>query len=324
MFLYSIIMPAFNAEKNLEKSINSVIRQSYENWELIVVDDGSTDNTLKEVIKYAEKDDRIKVFTQKNAGPGAARNFGISKCKGDYVAFIDSDDYYDVDYLSLVNAQNEKSPKDIVFIDFVNETNDGKEYDSSNIYALRNLSKHDLICMQMTGKMPWGPTVKVIKRTLAETCLFLNLDVGEEIIFSFDVLRRSESLGFVSKPLYHYVHNDKGQHKKGGLDPWGTVVIAMKEHLTKYGCFKEYESTINSFALRSLCISVYRCSCEFERGLAIKKIEQAFNSYKIRYDFFDLNLKALDKKSIIILVCLKCKLFFLIYYASKARKNKQK
>lgn len=321
MILYSIIMPAFNAGKNLHRSVASVIEQTYQNWELIIVNDGSTDDTLKIAREYAQRDKRIKVITQENTGPGAARNLGISKCTGEYIAFIDADDYYDENYLTLVDNQNQKEKKDVIFVDFVNETEKGTEYGRSAIYSMRNFSKHNLICMQMTGKMPWGPVVKVIKKSIAETCSFSNLDVGEEAIFSFDVLRKSNLLGFVSKPVYHYVHNENGQHKKGGLDPWNEVVKKMKEHLVDQGCFEEYESTVNSFALRALCISLYRCSLSNEKGAAIRKMKQSYYNYKSQYDFENLNVKALDKKSIIIMICLKSGLIFLIFYASKIRKG---
>ena len=321
MILYSIIMPVFNADKNIHKSIVSVIEQTYSNWELIIVNDGSTDDTLEIAREYEQKDKRIKVFTKENAGPGAARNFGISKCVGDYIAFIDSDDYYDENYLMLVDIQNKKERKDIIFVDFVNETKDGKEYGRSTIYSMRNFSKHQLICMQMTGKMPWGPFVKVIEKSIAEKCSFSNLVVGEEAIFSFDVLRKSEIFGFVSKPVYHYIYNEVGQHKKGGLDPWGEVVKGLKEHLVNQNCFEEYRSTVNSFALRALCINLYRCSRSNEKRVAIKRMKQSYNTYKKQYDFENMNMKVLDNKSIIIMICLKIGLYSLIYYASMIRKE---
>lgn len=324
MFLYSVIVPAFNAENSLERCIASIIGQSYPNWELIVVDDGSTDNTLQIVEQYSKQDNRIRVFSQENKGPGAARNLGISQCKGDYIAFIDADDYYDKDYIELVDLQNRESPKDIVFVDFVNETKDGQVYGASQIYTMRNFPVSRLLRLQMTGKMPWGPVVKVIKKTLAKTSLFSNLDVGEEAIFSFEILRKSKSLGFVSKPSYHYVHNDNGQHTKGGLDPWRGVVCLMKEHLIECGCFDEYKSTLNSFAVSALCISMYRCSCVLDTPNALKTMRQFYAEYKSQYNLIRLDWGSIDIKTIIIWFCLRCKLYILIYFASKIRKEKQK
>ena len=98
---FSIIMPCYNSSKTLIDSINSVLNQSYKNIELIVVDDGSTDNSLD--ILNDIQDERMKVFKQKNKGPGCARNFGINKSTGDYILFCDSDDLLSIDIIENIN-----------------------------------------------------------------------------------------------------------------------------------------------------------------------------------------------------------------------------
>lgn len=94
----SIIVPAYNAEDYIGETIQSVLKQSYENWELLLVDDESTDGT-KEIIQKYLNDPRIKYFYKKNGGQGSARNLGIKKARGDYLAFLDADDLWDVDKL---------------------------------------------------------------------------------------------------------------------------------------------------------------------------------------------------------------------------------
>jgi len=92
--LVSIIMPAYNAEKYIDESIQSVIAQSYSNWELIIVDDGSTDNTKTVVNKWLETDPRIKYVYQANGKQGKSRNTGLNNAKGDLIAFLDADDVW--------------------------------------------------------------------------------------------------------------------------------------------------------------------------------------------------------------------------------------
>ncbi|PCJ89757.1 MAG: hypothetical protein COA57_00970 [Flavobacteriales bacterium] len=92
--LVSIIIPAYNAEKYIAETIQSVINQTYTNWELIIVNDGSTDNTEKIAQAYVEKDQRIKYIYQENAGVSVARNKGVENSQGDYVAFLDADDIW--------------------------------------------------------------------------------------------------------------------------------------------------------------------------------------------------------------------------------------
>ncbi len=107
--LFSVILPTFNREMFLAKAIESVIKQSHENWELIIVDDGSTDNTKKLVLGYQKKQKRIKYIYQKNTERSAARNNGIKKAKGDWVCFLDSDDLYHESHLEVLHELIQKN-----------------------------------------------------------------------------------------------------------------------------------------------------------------------------------------------------------------------
>ncbi|MBF4517591.1 glycosyltransferase [Flavobacterium sp. ANB] len=126
--LISIIMPAYNAENYISDSINSVIAQTYHNWELIIVDDGSVDNTSQIVKEWELKDNRIQYYYQQNGKQGKARNLGISKSKGIYLAFLDADDLWLPEKLDIqIKAIQEKNV-DLVFADSYifndNETED--------------------------------------------------------------------------------------------------------------------------------------------------------------------------------------------------------
>lgn len=97
--MVSIIMPVYNSEKYISEAIESVCSQSHKNWELLIVNDGSTDHTPEIIDHFSEKDSRIKVFHRKNEGVSMARNFALNKISGEYVTFIDSDDMYHADRL---------------------------------------------------------------------------------------------------------------------------------------------------------------------------------------------------------------------------------
>ena len=97
--LVSVIMPAYNSAQTIGTAINSVLMQDYLNWEIIIIDDGSTDDTLNEIRKF--KDARIKVFSQDNQGPSVSRNYGIKIANGEYIAFLDADDFWEKDKLNL-------------------------------------------------------------------------------------------------------------------------------------------------------------------------------------------------------------------------------
>lgn len=108
MSKFSVIIPVYNSEKHISRALDSVLNQSYKNLELIVVDDGSIDKSLELLKKYQSEDSRIKVFHQKNGGPGSARNKGVSKSSGEYIIFLDSDDYLAKNALEIIDKNLSK------------------------------------------------------------------------------------------------------------------------------------------------------------------------------------------------------------------------
>ena len=100
--LVSIIVPVYNTEKYLSKCLDSLIKQTYKNLEIILIDDSSTDNSIAICKDYQKKDERIKIYQKENGGPASARNYGLEKARGEYILFIDSDDYIDIKAVSLL------------------------------------------------------------------------------------------------------------------------------------------------------------------------------------------------------------------------------
>ena len=119
----SIIVPIFNAEKYINKCIDSLLNQTKKELEIILVNDGSTDNTENIIKNY--KDKRIKYYKNKNQGIGKSRNFGITKATGKYIMFIDSDDYIEDNACELLFEKAEKDNLDIVICDFYREFDNG-------------------------------------------------------------------------------------------------------------------------------------------------------------------------------------------------------
>ena len=321
---FSIVMPVFNSGNTLSKSIDSIKAQSYTNWELIVIDDGSNDNSYEILKLFASSDSRIRIFQQENKGPGAARNKGIEYCIGDYITFLDSDDYWDLDYLMYLYIKAKDTGADCIFTEIIYESNNGHVIRYSSTYRYHNCSKYEIICKQMTGLISWGMN-KAFKREILKSIDygFSELNVGEEAVFSCDILNKSQKIEFIEKPIYHYVQNPNGQHKKGELDPWSPAVREMKAHICDIGQYSLYERNINSFALRALCISLYRISCEYSIYSALKNMKKKTDEYRRTYSLVRLNRGSLDKTSIIIELLIKMKLYIFIYFLSQIR-NKRK
>lgn len=117
MVKISIIMPIYNGEKYLNKAIESIINQSYDNYELILVDDGSKDNT-REICQSYTKNNKVKYYHIENSGVSSARNFGIDKCTGEYITFLDADDYFDLKALEKYNDVITKNDYDLIITSY--------------------------------------------------------------------------------------------------------------------------------------------------------------------------------------------------------------
>lgn len=153
----SVIIPVYNAAPYLERSVNSVISQTFPQWELILVNDGSTDGSGQICDGFAQRNSRVRVIHQKNAGAGAARNAGIAQAKGDYVVYVDADDIIERNYLELLSQRDE----DLVFIDVDRIDTKGNIVGIEYMSKYKHLSKDELLRSQMTGRLPWGGGKKV-------------------------------------------------------------------------------------------------------------------------------------------------------------------
>ena len=269
--MISVIVPAYNSEMFIGKCIDSVLEQTYSNWELIAVDDGSRDNTFGILKKYAEVDSRIRVIHQENQGPGIARNTGIAEAKGNYVVFIDSDDYIEKDYFQLLAKHNE----DVVFINVRNVDKDGhvlkEEYMSKN----KKLSKDVILRRQMTGRIDCGGVRKALKiNILRENNIkYTKHKIGEEALYSFQVLWYAKSVAFIEKPLYKYVQRVDSQSHLKIDDPWSGVAKAMKNKVMEMQLYPEFANTINAFLLTASAVSANCLAKKYSFSVYLTKVK---------------------------------------------------
>ena len=146
MLLISIVLPVYNAVNLLEKAVFSIINQTYGNWELLLINDGSTDGSDRLAADLAKKDDRIKFFTQINKGVSAARNLGLQHVTGDYVMFVDADDWIAKGMLNDIIGEIEQF-KGVELIRLISQkvTDREKEYQPSNEYIAKQYKPLDFI-----------------------------------------------------------------------------------------------------------------------------------------------------------------------------------
>lgn len=207
MIKVSVIMPIYNDEENLNIAINSVLNQTLTEIELICVDDGSTDNSLKLLNTLAEKDNRIRVFSQKNQGSGKARNKGISEAKGEYIAFLDSDDQMvDDDALNQLYTEAKKNNVDMVSggIQFVDKGEVSYEYSCFKPITELKLRPVGDFCL------PWYFYKNIFKRSLLvdNNIKFPDLIRGQDPIFLAEILSHLDNYLEVPVLYYSYVTPD--------------------------------------------------------------------------------------------------------------------
>ena len=201
-YLISIIVPVYKVEPYLDKCISSIVNQTYTNLEIILVDDGSPDRCPQMCDAWAEKDSRIKVIHQKNQGSGTARNIGLDAAKGEFIAFVDSDDYLAPDiYMHLSTLL--KQGADIAECDYVAVTDDnavfGQEHEICFYTAQEAMEEH--IYDRIFRQLVWN---KLYRRELIENVRFPNEKKIDDEFFTYQVLGNAKTLIHSSKVCYAY------------------------------------------------------------------------------------------------------------------------
>lgn len=309
----SVIIPVFNAKEYIDRCIRSVLNQTYVNWEMITIDDGSTDNSLSILEKYASLDRRIIVIHQENAGAGTARNTGIRYATGEYIVFLDSDDYINSNYLSILSKHNE----DVVFIDVARRDINGNLKKEERLSIFGNCNIDQIIRMQMTGKMLWGGVRKAVKNDILKKyhVQYTNHRVGEEAIYSFLLLYYTETCGFIDDCVYNYEIHDDSLSQTYCLDPWGPVAFALKDVLIDLNEYEPYADTLNAFFLTAYVVSfnqAAKIASSYDEFLNIIPRCNANIDYRYSIDFYSMS-----KKAIFAYILVKLKCYKLIYIVSR-------
>ncbi len=247
----SVIIPVYNVEQYIEECLDSLLNQTYKNLEIICIDDGSTDRSGWICDQYVKKDSRIKVIHQKNSGAGAARNKGLDIASGDYIAFVDSDDYieknmYEELYNALIfnNAQIAGCETISLFQDKINYPNTtGKEMIFSGVDFLALSSKHWKYYIMVN---------KLFSRAVVGNMRFPEKNVIDDGFFTYQIIARAARVVWCDKAFYFYrqrkssVMNKKEYQLKRDYD----AVKLFKERLEFVKA--RYPKVISSFQVKMI------------------------------------------------------------------------
>lgn len=208
--MISVIVPVYKAEKVIARCIESVIAQQYQDWELILVDDGSPDKSGEICDEYAEKSDRIRVLHQKNAGASAARNHGMNEAKGEYVCFVDADDYVTERYLSDFRSED----MDVDFaIQGMTLTFDDVSRNHDKLPSFSGISSLKVLLSQneCTLDLLNGPCCKLYRSKIIrdhQISFPVGLSYGEDSIFVLAYLNYCSNVYMAALSNYFYTHEN--------------------------------------------------------------------------------------------------------------------
>lgn len=209
--MISVIIPVYNIEKYLPHCLESVLIQAYRDLEIILVDDGSTDFTGAICDEYAQKDSRIVVIHKENGGVSSARNMGLDRAKGEYIAFVDGDDILHRDYFSVLlkNAVNYNSDISVCRLEMINT--DGERRVNCSLETGK-LDKSKIVkgffFDENIKEIMYGPYNKLFKSEIINNIKFKQYKYGEDLLFVFMVLEQASSIYYDQYVGYSYVRRE--------------------------------------------------------------------------------------------------------------------
>lgn len=205
MKLLSIIVPIYNAEKYLVTCLDSLVNQTYDPKEIILVDDGSNDSSSEICDNYKKRYPFVHVIHQKNAGVMAARNAGLDIANGDYIALCDSDDAVDIDMYQILIEALEKTRTDVASCGWVDEYSGIRAVRNNSIPRAKVFNNNSDVLIGMFYDYSGFVWNKIFKRQLIEGQRFRNdVVITDDLQFTWDALKKANSLCYIDLPMYHY------------------------------------------------------------------------------------------------------------------------
>lgn len=276
---FSVVVPVFNSEGYIERCLNSIINQTYKNIEIIIVDDGSSDKSYKICEEFSKKDQRIRLIQQENKGVSSARNLGIEKSNGDFVTFVDSDDYLEDNAIEVCN--NNIKDNDLLICEIAYIVNEKKKYIPCKLngeYTTRtlieSLNKKKNIKLAERVNSVCGKVYKVDTIRLNKIKFDESISIGEDLLFNICYFGKIEKIKWIECVIYNYYKNNINSCTK---------VYKVNKFKELNEVSNEYENFLNRL--------------EDKKLLDIVKYIRIKNAYSSMLDLFHekCNLKMIEK-----------------------------
>lgn len=309
--LISIIVPVYNTENYLEKCLYSLVNQTYKNIEIIIIDDGSPDNSMNIIQKFVLADNRVKVISQKNQGLSGARNTGMNNANGDYIMFIDSDDWIEIDTCEKAINASEKYNADVVFWPYIKEFSDSQKdnylFDKTEIiWSEKNINQLSRRMVGLVGDelanpqsidnlvTAWG---KLYKKSVIGDVRFTDTKIigTEDALFNIEVFLGINSAVYIPDLLSHYRKDNESSlthnYKKKLVSRWREMYSRIKFLLDRNDMSREYYDALKNricFGLIGLGINL----AEDKKMSFKEKKKEIYNILSMKH--YQIALKNLD------------------------------
>ncbi|MDD4066600.1 MAG: glycosyltransferase [Clostridia bacterium] len=328
----SIIIPVYNAEKYVKRCLESIVNQTYTNLEIICINDGSKDNSLQIINEYKKKDNRIIVIDKVNQGVSEARNDGIKLSSGEYIVFVDADDFIELSMISALYDIMKKNNVDVVKTSYniVLDNNKCIRYIYDDEFANKILLRNDAINVFkqffFDGITIWGT---LYRKSLIDSIdkFDKNFVYGEDVIFFLNVLLNVKNIYFLNGHLYNYVYNKDGacfnvknyEINKQNFIKFSKIVI--NKLIENDFMSNDERKTINARYLGSF-LSCFLYSF-YTNSNSLKKFKMETESIKkdsyINELLNNCSLKNISWKFKVVILCVKYNLYSVLYFLFKIR-----
>jgi len=281
--LVSVIIPVYNCEKYIEKCLDSILKQTYNNIEILVINDGSTDNSLERINRYQDIHKNIHITTTDNRGVSHARNIGIEQSNGEYIVFVDADDTIESEYIMHIVFPIVEGRCDIVFSGYKHIYLAAKRIEkmSSKIDMYDNLSNTYLFFIKNSlGATILSPVMKAFKSKIVKrNCLKFDEDIkyGEDCLFNLNYYKYIKKCYIDRSTLYNYFHHNRG-----------SAIEAYNEKRVTDELFVLHTESIwlKSCEINNWKYIINRRALDVYRSISCAIIRQSGVSFKERYDTF--------------------------------------
>lgn len=319
----SLIIPVYNVQDYLEKCLDSVQAQTYKDLEVILVNDGSTDNSLKIINKYVAANSNFKAYTIENSGQGGARNYGFEKAEGEYIAFLDSDDYIAPNCIERLTETAIKENSDIVASNCYDVREDGSVIEMSrNNLDNVTTSVFEKPQVLFNRVAPWG---KLFKKSLFGRLRFATRVWYEDMRLIPKLYLNADKITYIDDALFYYVqrsgstmNNNNAVRNLEIIDTFDDLIAYFKEK----GVYESFKQELEFLIIDHIVVAgitrVVLCDNADKKGV-LKKLEEYISGFEGLYN--NKYISTLSSNKRLILKFNKHKLYFLTHLCMKIKNS---